>query len=24
MNEDDAVQISKTSAGNICGDIQVY
>ena len=23
-NEDDAVQISKTSAGNICGDIQVY
>jgi hypothetical protein len=24
MNEDDAVQISKTSAGNICGDIQIY
>lgn len=24
MNENDAVQISKTSAGNICGDIQVY
>ena len=24
MNEDDAVQISKTSAGNICGDIQVF
>ena len=24
MNEDDAVQISKRSAGNICGDIQVY
>jgi hypothetical protein len=24
MNEEDAVQISKTSAGNICGDIQVY
>ena len=24
MNEDDAVHISKTSAGNICGEIQVY